>query len=44
MTFTLTIYRSGVWWGWFYTRHVRSWRWAQLYIGRIGIGWQVKNV
>jgi hypothetical protein len=42
MTISLTIYKSGVWWGWFYTRHVRSWRWAMLYIGRIGIGWQVK--
>lgn len=36
---SITIYKSSVWWGWFNTTHVRSWRWGIFYIGRIGIGW-----
>ncbi len=37
---SLLIYRSGVWWGWLYTRHCWSLRRGLLYIGRIGVAWQ----
>lgn len=40
---SITIYRSGVWWGWFNTTHVHSLRWGTLYIGRIGIGWTLRR-
>lgn len=38
---SLVLYRSAVWWGWFNAQHVTL-RWGMLYIGRIGLGWQVR--
>lgn len=37
--FSLTVYISKVWWGWWNASHVHGLRWGMLYIGRVGIGW-----